>query len=709
MYGNNVIKSLFTSLAQQKAGENVATDLAGKYNLSSESLDDASRSRATADLNSVSNAVDIAITAVRSPMGKDENAEFTAAQINAAQLISKLAVCSKEDLFKSITSTHRGDASAPYIQAGSLGEELFDGLSLAQEAYDGMKVSNALYFSVAYNILAARQDEFGEAFFPTITIDPMQSGIVIENIFASVQNEVIRDAHSATNKFNKIPLIKLLTDSKALTKEKNKVIPVFDTNVQQYFLSSFQSNNTETGEAIVTAPLAVNEEIDLIGISQTRAMLEKGVMDNTDSLDRTIQLRRVYFKLDSETFYFDAAAYPYSNFEANPQGSVKETFLKFKNDNIAIKTSIKQANGTASTILAPFADMTLVFKIDIDGSANTETGTTMVKAGIFKLAKVINASGDELPATDATYTAIVTAIKTPAIVGYTLDAWRTNSNLRTRGMQLTIDRYNQEYQVPIRTGFQALVPTVLETGRENDVDYLNSVIQATHTLTSINAAVTLNNYASFLEASIGNGVAKNLEVNGVGRFSVNPYFKHEHLELKNYLDSVKDSERLEDIRAAILNKIKDEVLQMDISSNYGVAHRIANNDTATVKTVIIGTDNRIKDYLCGDGDNKIKLSNNIEAVIVGSYLDVMKGKIFVSFGVFDNDRNVKPNPLNFGQMAWAPVITTDVVRTVNNSTSREILTMPRFLHIVNLPCLIQIDVSDIDVVLGKVTINSHAI
>ena len=77
--------------------------------------------------------------------------------------------------------------------------------------------------------------------------------------------------------------------------------------------------------------------------------------------------------------------------------------------------------------------------------------------------------------------------------------------------------------------------------------------------------------------------------------------------------------------------------------------------------------------------------------------------------LFNNERNTVVNPLNFGNLVWAPTIATDVIRTVNNSTRRDLMTMPRYSHIVNLPILLEFNVSDIENVVGKVTINNHVV
>ena len=458
----------------------------------------------------------------------------------------------------------------------------------------------------------------------------------------------------------------------------------------------------------------------MLGISQTESMLAKGEMDNTDALDRSIQLRRVYYTINGkkagdqdavETFFFDASAFAYNNFVAAPQGHGKDMVLNFSTAALEINAdTIKTANGTASEIFEALNQPGIKIKVEVrlSGSANTEYGDVEIYGNTMNIVEVRNATGDVLPSDNEVVTNVKKFLAKLEIVGYTLDAYRTNSNLRTMGHLITIDRYKQEYQIKLRSGMNMMAPINNETGRDNDIDYLNTQIQTTQLRTSADAVLTLTRYAEFLRNSISSGVAKDLETSGIGRFSVHPYYKNISLNLSDYVDSLKSVDRLEDIRSAILNKINDEVVQMDINSNYGAAHRVANNNIPTVKTIIIGTDPRIKHYLAGKED-RIKLSSEVEAIVVSTYNYDIAGKIFVTYGVFNNERNTVVNPLNFGNLVWAPTIATDVIRTVSNSTRRDLMTMPRYSHIVNLPILLEFNVSDIENVIGKVTINNHVV
>ena len=724
MTAKQAISALWDGLSTAKVGANVDKDIASKYNLGTESLDQNALTRAKEDMSTLQNDISNVIDSLGSITGADA-ASISPAGRQAAIMIAGASLCSVESIKESI-GNYRPSAESNIATVGS---ELFmtdtlEATDISREAFDGMQTKNALYFSVAYNLLASRQDEFGEAFFPTIVIDPMQSGLVVENTFAVIMNEVTRSARNDKQKYNKIPLIKAMYDSELLTADKNKCIPVYkeDRSLDDLFLADFKSINKDTGFDILTAPLKVGEKISLLGISQTEAMLSKGEMDNTDALDRSIQLRRVYYTINgktgvghdqdaTETFFFDAGAFAYNNFMAAPQGHSKDMILNFATTAMIIRPDeIKQANGSASEIFKDLNQPGIEIKLEVSltGNANTEYGDITVYPNLIKIIEIKNASGDVVPATDPIYTSVNDYIQKFEIIGYTVDAYRTNSNLRTMGHLLTIDRYKQEYQIKLRSGMNMMCPINNETGRENDIDYLNTQIQATQLRTSADAVTTLIKYAESLRSNISSGVAKELEVSGIGRYSVHPYYKNISLNLADYVDSLKSTERLDDVRAAILNKINDEVVQMDIISNYGAAHRVANNNIPTKKTIIIGTDPRIKHYLAGKED-RLVLSSDLDAVIVSTYNQDIAGKIFITYGVFNNDRSTVVNPLNFGNLVWAPTIATDVIRTIGGSTRRDLMTMPRYCHIVNLPILLEINLSDIENVIGKVSINNHVI
>lgn len=690
-----------------------------QYVLSQESMDSASREVAANTLSSLHSTIDDTINMVLSKE-EFENGNFSKAQFAAAKAIAALAI----DPAKTIGAM--GNLKAPVVTGAhqtisveSLGiEDVVFADTLSTEAFDAQSTNNAIYYSIAYNFGAARQDAFGEAFFPTVVIDPTISGFNIETEFTSLMSEFDRSITGAadTKKFNKIPIIKAIYDNDLFGNDKNKLVPVYRTENAAMFIATQQFVDKSAGTEITTAPLKLGKTVSLLGISQTDAMLAKGVMDNTDALDRTLNLDKLFFSITgsdgtntvTDMFKYSVAAFPHSNFTYSTQDHHKDLSLAFKTESIVINTSsTKTAKGAASGILATLpADHTVIVSVRLHGDANTATGDVSVFGSAIEVVEIRDASGDVLPSTSADYVAIKGAFDAIKLEGYTVEAYRTNSNLRTRGQLVTNDRFNQIYNVPLRSGITVLMPTNNATGTDGDAAKLTSMIQAAGIKSSIYAVKTLIEYSEMLHNVTNNGATPNIDLMGIGRHHVNPYYNETTIDLAQYVDSVKSNERIADIRAALVNKIKDEVLNMYVESNYGVAYDVLRGNIGGKVTVVIGTDPKLKQYISG-GESKIDLGEDFEAIVVATPNKLVKGKVFVTFGIFDEQRNSTPNPLNFGVCAWAPTISTDIVRTSNGSVVRELQTNPRFLHVVNLPIISVMNVGDTNEVLGKVTKNYH--
>lgn len=82
------------------------------------------------------------------------------------------------------------DATTAVVQFS--GPDGYESRPFALEAYDDRDNRNAAIYSIAYNMQASRQDEFGETFYPTIVITPDQVGMSITVRLMSVYNDLLR-------------------------------------------------------------------------------------------------------------------------------------------------------------------------------------------------------------------------------------------------------------------------------------------------------------------------------------------------------------------------------------------------------------------------------------------------------------------------------------------------------------------------------------
>jgi hypothetical protein len=117
-------------------------------------------------------------------------------------------------------------------------EDSFNARSLALEAYDERDNRNAAVYSIAYNMQAARQDEFGETFFPTIVVTPDQVGFGVTVRLMSVMNDFNRQITGELDKYERKNLIRALADPTILKNEMTRIIPVYRPQAADKFVDT---------------------------------------------------------------------------------------------------------------------------------------------------------------------------------------------------------------------------------------------------------------------------------------------------------------------------------------------------------------------------------------------------------------------------------------------------------------------------------------
>jgi len=700
-----------------KDGLGKRTELAG-YVLGQEDFDSLSGDTAKDNIDKLGNTIDSTLSLV---LGSESfsGMDLTEAQIAAGKAIAPLALNPKAALDSLRELKSVGSKGVATIEAHDLGiEDYVTPSELATEAFDGEAISEALYFSIVANILSAKQDEFGEAFFPTIVIDPTASGIEISTEFTSLYTEVTRTLSSAPNKakFNKQPLIKAIYDKTVFGIDKNRVVVVDRPEFATALYSGYTYVNTVSGEQITTAPILFGQVVNLLAMSQTDALIAKGFMSETDALDRTMNLDKIYYSLTTtiatvattETFAFDTSVLAYSNFTYSTQDHEKDMILNFNTANLVVNVGTSNALTGASAVLGTLpAGTSFALSMKVVGDANTQYGDVEVSVVSSKLEAVYDSQGNLLDPASATYVAVKAITDTIVFEGYELEAYRTNSNLRTKGNTITSDTYRQIYSVPMRSGMNVVTPINNATGSNND-SKLTSQIQSIGMKVSIDAVNTVVKTAATLSAVTASGVIPNADVLGVGRYHVNTFYQEDNVVLDNVVDSLDSKSRAEDIRSALIGKIKDTVINMYVDSNYATANAAIRGGVSDKVTVLIGTDIKTKQYLTS-GDGVVNIGTDFDVKVVASLNPDVLGKMFITFVVDDADKHVKPNALSFGQCLWAPTITIDVTRTTGGSTGKELFTMPRYLHVVNLPILAVLNISGYNTVIGKVVSNRRTV
>ena len=273
-------------------------------------------------------------------------------------------------------------------------------------------------------------------------------------------------------------------------------------------------------------------------------------------------------------------------------------------------------------------------------------------------------------------------------------------NRRQRGQLIDITHTQQFYNVPLRSPISTIHP--INVDGTTDASDVQALITATRIRTSnesvtalLAAAKTLSEFVDTRDAT-GPGP----EVLGVGRYFIRPQYHYELVDMNNIVDSLTSTDRPGDLQQAMVNKIRDYVYQMYRDSEYKAAADALTGGIAPVPVAIIGTDPVISRYLTVSGDLRT-LGNDFDVRIVSTLDSRMRGKLFITFGTFDDTRNTAPNPLNFGNMIWAPEMVLSANISRNNTVNKETVVQPRYAFVTHCPLLVELDIINIPDVMNK--------
>lgn len=588
--------------------------------------------------------------------------------------------------------------------------------AMALEAYDERENRNAQLFSIVYNLLASRQDEFGETFFPTIIVNPSEVGITISVKLFYVYNDFKRSVTGALANYGRKSVIRAYADADILKNEQTKVVPVLRTgggadDNSALFASEVPAWSVALGSNITvqTGALKPDTKVDLIGISQTNELLNSGLMGPSDSLDTYIKLEAVYIKVtdgtDTEIIRISTENIPSATFTYAPQGNYRRMILAMDTDGVVLDDKTVTVTGAAPTLLAELATNKARVQLSVNGSVVLDKGEASVNRGSLTLTTMRNAAGQLI--TGAAFNALAAKITAAEIIGYTLTAYRANSNIRQRGQLLDSQIEYRVLTVPYRSPMSVIMPAITAG---DDTTALQNLITATGIRVSNEAVGTLLKAQSSLAAynAVADANGELPELSSIGHFYVKPVYFTEDINLAATVDSLKSHEKLKDIRAALVEKIRFYANEMYRQSEYKAAAAVLTGNVGFKPTVIVGTDPVIHNYLTADGDLRT-LGESFDVKIVSTLDARMAGKIVISFGTFDSTRNTAINPLNFGNLLFSPELTSNLAVNRDGATSRELMVTPRFAHVAVLPVMTALNVEGLPEVTSKVSVNFNQV
>ena len=582
---------------------------------------------------------------------------------------------------------------------------------VALEAFDERELARMLPYSVIFNIQAARQNEFSETFYPTTVVSPDKAGYEIRCDWITVFNGHKRQLSGKPSNFNQRKLIEAVVDYKVLEDEATKVVPYRVPENENFFVDNAlvaTFDREVSGVAVPTGPLKVGVKTDILALSQHPGLIGLGVMDETDALDGRLYLENIYVATGhgNEVVRFNVSRLPRNGFLKSQEGNDRELALTFKNESILINASTQTYDNVDPV---PFdairlGDLKVFISINLSGHANVEFGTVQIYNAPISVVEIRDADHNPVSLTGATGAAIVTALENMSVVGYELNARRTNSNRRTRGLLINSNSDKEVFPIPLGSPISAQSPN----GSDRDAKDLENLIVAARIRNDNSAMTTLLNYADTLREFVTN---QRLDyavptIEGIGRHMIVPFYEEHTLDMMAIINSLTSKDRAEDITAVFVNAIRDVVYRMYRMSGYQAALD-ASSVGGKRPTLLVGTDTIIQRHLMLQGDNRTFGLAFEDAKIVTSMDARIDNKIILTF-TRGGGESGRPDPLSFGTHAWMPELVSSIGVTREGRFNQEAMVQPRNRWINNLPIMAVFNVVGLkEVLVSKVGVLTH--
>lgn len=691
----------FVAKIDQKLRNKLNLSALGTESFGMEGLNDTQRHMVTEAEDVIGSALE---SAHNSAIGRDITEAQKAAGIQAALLADRWRSANTRTLRETMPT---GATIENTTSVEAFGSDVVATRTYANEAYDERDNRNALAFSIAYNVGAARQDQFGEANYPTITIPADQASISIATNIMVVMENVERNISGAAYKLGRKNLIRAIANAKILRNDTTTIRPVYrDQSAANLVDPAIVPTVTynDDGEEYESSPLLFGKTIDLLAISQPNALLNAGIQNQTDTLEPDVDVKKVYLTADDNTFGINTSALVGFNFVPSVQGDYKLMVLTADNSDVILNSKSKNNDGSDfGGALAKIADMDLKVRLNLvlNGSVTLDKGNIVVYANRFKVVEVQDANADRIALTDASIADLVTALDAASFEGYDPKAFRSNMNRRQQGQFIDVYTEFQRYNVPLRSPITARHPA--HSDSSTDTRDVEALIAATRTRLCNESITfileTIEQLRHFVDMRSVDDEAP--AVLGCGRHYIRPAFIERTFNAPEKIDSEKSFERSRDIQAAILNEVRDMVHIVYRDSEFKAAAESLTGGAGVITKVYLNTDPYTARYLMDTGDLKT-LGGEFDYEVITNLDTRLRGMIIVTFTVNDSTRNQSPHPLNNGNLLWGPemVLTANITRA--GQFSRETLVQPRYRFIQNLPLMAVLKVENIPSVLGKV-------
>lgn len=591
-------------------------------------------------------------------------------------------------------------ADGPY---GSMGYTS----TVSNESYDNTILDKFIKHSLAVNLYAARQDSFGEAFYPTILISPEQGGADLTVRRHRVYNGYRHQVSGREADFGFRNLHSAIVDPTILADESTRIVPYRDPSVSapEFLLSAdeFGSKVVKVGDTDVpTAPYKFGVVVDMLGASSYAPLVGSGVLDHTDAVAGRASLTSVYLSGGDATkpvIGFNTKGLHRSSFVGAIEGRVNQMTLNFSFDDIIIDQNTKAIDGSTVAALAGVGTNTVYARAMFTGYLDIQFGNMELNASKITVTRVVDANGADLALNAGAGKTAKDAVEALSFTGCDVLAYRTNQNRRTPGKRLDVEEIRERYAVLVGPPISVQKPATVDA----EAVEMEALISATRQRNSNNAITQLLNYADLLKSVVrGPTKGKVANIAGMGVLLVKPFYEELTLDMKQSMNSIKSRERAEDVSATLVQALRDASYRAYLYSEIQAALDGQNPSGNEQPVLLIGTDPILVRHLMVQGDTRTFGTQFQNARVVVSQDERVRHHIFLTF---TRDKNLDQlDALRFGSHLWMPELVSEIPVYRDGGTHKEAMVQTRNLHVNHLPVLVKIKVTNMPTALVDKTL-----
>lgn len=584
--------------------------------------------------------------------------------------------------------------------------------AVSMEAFENKDLNVVAAYSSVWNIGATRQDAAAELFYPTTVLTADHTHVDIKVPRTLLYRGTPRNINGDPADFGFQNALEAYRNHKLLENETTTIIPHIQEDgsnakhfVDPALIKPIKMKPDNVPNVVFnTAPYKFGSKFDILAMCQ-HPQIHDGTPNENEHLDTKVILSNVYMAIKNtksgktSVVRWRTEHYQRSLFTKTVEGDFMEQQLTFTNDDLGIHVGMKDHTGAVIEALTELqaVGVDIRFQLEAFGRTNCQTGITALTGAPVEVV-ALTRDGVRLDPTDAVIAPLMADLEFE-LVGYDLQARRTNSNRRTRGLLIDRNWKTDRFGIPLGAPISVIVPL----SDDGDAQAMNDLINVTRIRNSLMAVSRLINYGADLKSFCESnkdavaGARVSLQLEGIARYLVTPHYREIELDIYKELMTLKSTDRVSDINAVIVNCLRGAAYDAMVKSNYLPALNQYTNGSGEKPRLSIITDLNLPQYIMIQGDPRtvgIGMDFDLEASPDARLIDT----IYMTFG---RKSRQGPDIMSFGTHVWIPELVSVGQIHYQGGNVKQMMVQPRNQHIHQLPILIKVAVKNLEKALAE--------